>query len=163
MSNLVSSNSDVTVNKLQNFMVTMNGYMTNLSNDTTTTKYNIEQYTKGLTDTLAKANKCSANINSIKGAITINISRINEIKTELSTIKQLLSQSVDVTDRIKTTVAKIDKLKNDYGILKSKTQGVNNDFENVKSFSNLSVIKELRDSLKTFDEVLTDILDDFSS
>jgi hypothetical protein len=35
------------------------------------------------------------------------------------------------------------------------------EFENVKSFSNLNVIKELRESLKTLDDVLVDILDDF--
>lgn len=161
MSNLLDKNPNITIDKFQKFMITMNGYMSTLSNDTTTTKYNIEQYTKNLNDTLKKSNKCVNNITSIKNAISINISRINEINKDIQNIKLLLNQRIDATESIKVLTAKIDKLKNDYGIIKSKNQIVLADFENVKSFSNINVIKELRDSLKTFDDVLVDILDDF--
>lgn len=161
MSNLIDKNPNITIDKFQKFMITMNGYMSTLSSETTATKYNIEQYTKNLNDTLNKSIKCVNNITSIKSAIGINITRINEINKNIQNVKSLLNQRIDATESIKILTAKIDKLKNDYGIIKSKNQIVLTDFENVKSFSNLNVIKELRDSLKTFDDVLVDILDDF--
>jgi hypothetical protein len=161
MSNLIDKNPNITIDKFQKFMVTMNGYMSTLSNDTTTTKYNIEQYTRNLNDTLNKSTRCINNITSIKRAIGTNISRINEINKDIQNIKLLLNQHIDATESIKILTAKIDKLKNDYGILKSKNQIVLANFENVKSFSNINVLKELRDSLKTLDDVLIDILDDF--
>jgi len=161
MSNLIDKNPNITIDKFQKFMITMNGYMSTLSSETTATKYNIEQYTKNLSNTLNKSIKCVNNITSIKSAIGINITRINEINKNIQNVKSLLNQRIDATESIKILTAKIDKLKNDYGIIKSKNQIVLTDFENVKSFSNLNVIKELRDSLKTFDDVLVDILDDF--
>jgi len=161
MSNLINQNPNITIDRFQNFMITMNNRMSTLSSDTNTTKYNIEQYTKSLNDTLIRSTRCANNITSIKNAISVNISRINDINKDIQNIKTLLRQQIDVTENIKILTARIDKLKNDYGILKSKNQIVLTEFENVKSFSNLNVIKELRESLKTLDDVLVDILDDF--
>lgn len=161
MSNLINQNPNITIDRFQNFMITMNNRMSTLSSDTNTTKYNIEQYTKSLNDTLIRSTRCANNITSIKNAISVNISRINDINKDIQNIKTLLRQQIDVTENIKRLTARIDKLKNDYGILKSKNQIVLTEFENVKSFSNLNVIKELRESLKTLDDVLVDILDDF--